>query len=39
MKILHELNSKGYTILMVTHNLDLAKEVTRIINMKDGKII
>jgi putative ABC transport system ATP-binding protein len=39
MKILHELNNKGYTILMVTHNLELAKEVTRVINMKDGKII
>jgi putative ABC transport system ATP-binding protein len=39
MKILHELSNKGYTILMVTHNLELAKEVTRVINMKDGKII
>jgi putative ABC transport system ATP-binding protein len=39
MKILHALNDKGYTILMVTHNLDLAKEVTKVISMKDGKII
>lgn len=39
MKILHELNDKGYTILMVTHNLELVKEVTRVVNMKDGKII
>jgi putative ABC transport system ATP-binding protein len=39
MKILHALNDKGYTILMVTHNLDLVKEVTRVISMKDGKII
>jgi putative ABC transport system ATP-binding protein len=39
MEILIELNKKGHTILMVTHNEDLAKRTTRIIEMKDGKII
>lgn len=39
IKILHELNDKGYTILMVTHNEDLAENVDRIVRMKDGKII
>lgn len=36
--LLHELNEKGYTILMVTHNIELAKDVDRILTMKDGKI-
>jgi putative ABC transport system ATP-binding protein len=38
IKLLHELNDKGYTILMVTHNLELANNVDRVITMKDGKI-
>jgi putative ABC transport system ATP-binding protein len=38
MKLLHDLHHKGYTILMVTHNEELAKNVDRVISMKDGKI-
>ena len=39
MKILNNLNLKGITIVLVTHENDIAKYGTRIIKMKDGKII
>jgi len=39
MKILNDLNSKGITIVLVTHEDDIAKYGSRIIKMKDGIII
>ena len=39
MKILNNLNSSGITIVLVTHEDDIAKYGSRIIKMKDGKII
>ena len=39
MKIINELNSKGITIILVTHEDDIAKHASRIIKMKDGIII
>lgn len=39
MDIINELFSKGHTIVMITHDNSLAKEASRIIEMKDGKII
>ena len=39
MKILNDLNSKGITIDLVTHEDDIANYGSRIIKMKDGKII
>ena len=39
MKILNDLNSKGITIVLVTHEDDIANYGSRIIKMKDGKII
>jgi len=39
MKIINELNSKGITIILVTHEDDIAKHASRIIRMKDGKIV
>ena len=39
MKILNNLNSKGITIILVTHEKDIAQYGSRIIKMKDGKII
>jgi len=39
-KILLELNKKGVTIVLISHNLDLVSEVcTRIIYLKGGKIL
>ncbi|WP_035291613.1 ABC transporter ATP-binding protein [Clostridium sp. KNHs214] len=38
MDLLKDLNSKGYTIIMVTHNNEQAIEAKRVIRIKDGKI-
>lgn len=39
MRILHDLNDQGHTIVMVTHDPKLAKEAKRIVEMQDGRII
>ncbi|MBP7088937.1 MAG: ABC transporter permease [Candidatus Omnitrophica bacterium] len=39
MKIFEELNRQGKTIVMVTHEQEIAKYAKRIIKMRDGKII
>ncbi|MCX7773960.1 MAG: ABC transporter ATP-binding protein [Clostridia bacterium] len=39
MKIIQELNNEGTTVLMVTHEPDVAQFSKRIIRMKDGNII
>ena len=39
MRIFKELNNKGKTIIVVTHNENVAKFAKRIIRLKDGKII
>jgi putative ABC transport system ATP-binding protein len=39
MKILNDLNKNGITIVLVTHEDDIAKYGSRIIKMKDGKIL
>jgi len=38
VEIFRKLNKQGKTIIMVTHNLELAKIAKRIIKLKDGKI-
>jgi len=39
INMLVELNKNGNTIIMVTHNPDLAKYATRVLVLKDGQII
>lgn len=39
MNIFKELNNEGKTIVMVTHEMDLANQTTRIISMRDGRIV
>lgn len=39
MRILHNLNDQGHTIVMVTHDPKLAQEAKRIVKMQDGRII
>ncbi len=39
MQIFKNLNKKGHTIVMITHELDIAKFAKRIIHIRDGKIV
>jgi putative ABC transport system ATP-binding protein len=39
LDILKNLNKNGQTIIMVTHDLELAKNAKRIVTISDGKII
>ena len=39
LKIFRGLNSKGYTIIMVTHDREIAKTAGRVIKILDGNII
>jgi len=38
MKLFHELNDNGVTIIMVTHNPDLDEHFDQIIHLRDGRI-
>ena len=38
MSILEKLNNQGHTIVMITHEPDIAKHAKRIIHIRDGKI-
>ena len=39
MEILREINKQGKTIIIVTHDKDVAKNCDRIINIEDGQIM
>ena len=39
MRILRELNAQGHTVILVTHDINVAKNATRIIEISDGQII
>lgn len=39
MKVFHELNDKGHTVIIVTHDPEIANQCNRIIEISDGKII
>jgi putative ABC transport system ATP-binding protein len=39
MGIFQDLNEKGHTIIMITHEPDIAQHAKRIIYIKDGKIV
>ncbi|MCG3129166.1 MAG: Vitamin B12 import ATP-binding protein BtuD [Phycisphaerae bacterium] len=39
MEIFHELNAQGVTIVLVTHEADVALQAQRIVSMRDGRII
>lgn len=39
MKILHELHGEGRTIILITHDNDIAAEAQRIIRIQDGQIV
>lgn len=39
MAIFQDLNEQGHTIVMITHEPDIAEHAKRIIHIKDGKIV
>ncbi len=39
MKTLIELNNSGITIILITHDMNVAKQASRIIKIKDGQIV
>ncbi|WP_319477362.1 ABC transporter ATP-binding protein [Marispirochaeta aestuarii] len=39
MKLFHELNAEGVTLVMVTHDNDLARQAKRVVQIRDGKVL
>lgn len=39
MNVFHQLNENGHTIIIVTHDLGIAEQCSRIIEISDGQII
>lgn len=39
MQIFHELHQSGVTVILVTHEMDVAVQAERVIRMRDGKIV
>ena len=39
MKILHELHEEGRTVILITHDNDIANEAERVIRVQDGQIV
>jgi ABC-type methionine transport system ATPase subunit len=39
LNVFRELNRSGLTVVMVTHNAELAGEAGRIVSMKDGRVV
>lgn len=39
LEILNKLNEQGYTVVLVTHDREIAARAKRVIEIKDGKII
>ena len=38
MGLLKDLNKKGVTVIIVTHDLELAQEAKRVVRIRDGRI-
>ena len=39
MDIFHELHAEGITVILVTHEMDIATQAQRVIHMKDGLVV
>ena len=38
MELLQELNEEGQTIILITHDINVAKQAKRIVKISDGKL-
>ena len=38
MKILEEMNREGQTIILITHDIEIAKRAKRMVKILDGKL-
>ena len=38
MNLLQELNKEGQTIILITHDINVAKRASRIVRISDGKL-
>ena len=39
MQILRELHSEGRTVILITHDNEIAEQADRVIKIRDGKIV
>ncbi len=39
MRLFHELNEEGVTLIMVTHDTELARQAKRVVKILDGKVL
>ena len=39
MKILHQLNDEGRTVILITHDNGIAEQAKRVIRIQDGKVV
>ena len=39
MRIIHQLHEEGRTVILITHDNDIAAEAQRVIRIQDGKIV
>jgi putative ABC transport system ATP-binding protein len=39
MQMIRELNEQGHTIILITHDLEIAKQAKRIIRIQDGNLV
>ena len=37
--LLHELNAAGRTIVMITHDIDVARVASRQVHVRDGRLV
>src|SRR6185369_16136148 len=39
MRLLHDLNARGHTIMIITHDAAVARKARRVIELKDGVVV
>jgi ABC-type lipoprotein export system ATPase subunit len=39
MKLLRDLNKQGITLIIITHDMSIARQAGRVIQIKDGKMV